>query len=132
MRIAHSLLLATALVLGAHALASGDESGGDDMDQMKARLDALELETEYLRSREAALTNYIMLNKARSNAMLRSIRKTRDEGFEMNRIPAPSRVTLMSGLEVMAASLQKDLPTVSKSEGALLKKADATRKLSGR
>jgi hypothetical protein len=132
MRIALALLTASLLVFSVHALASGDEpeaAGADDIADLKARIEALEIEGSYLRSREQALTRYILLNEQRADGLSALIAKVRREGFENKSIPAPSRVSLMAGLDGLAGSLRASLPVVSRDEVALLKKATAHRKL---
>ena len=145
MRTALGLLTALLLVLGVHALASGDEpapadepAAGDEavsaadaeaFKRLEARVEALELEAQYLRSREAALTRYILLNRKRSEGMNRVVAKAREQGFENNRIPAPSRITLLAGLDSLAGSMRSELPELTRAESSLLKKATAHRKL---
>ena len=99
------------------------------MEQLKERLAALEMETAYLRSREAALTTYILLNEQRANALTAVGAKARQEGFENRKTPTPSRVTLLRGIEALATSLYIQLPTPTKEEASLLKKLAAFRRL---
>lgn len=137
MRIALSLLTLALLVFGGHALASGDDDtagqatskDAQQLDRLKARLDALEMETAYLRSREAALTAYVLLNERRAFGLQALAAKARTEGFENKKIPAPSRVTLMAGLDGYARSLVTNLPKLTKQDAARLKKLTAFRRL---
>jgi len=130
MRIALGLLTVTLLILGAHTLAQGDDaSGGDDMESLKARVEALEYETEYLRSREAALTTYILANETRSKLFAAAGARARAEGYEKNRNPVPAREAFLRGSEAVWASMGTDLPAVTKDQSGLLKRADAHRRL---
>lgn len=129
MRIALGLLTVTLLILGAHTLAQGDDAGGDDLQSLKARVEALELETEYLRMREADLTAYILGHKQRSDLFKAAGAEARAQGYEKNRNPVPAREAFLRGSEAVWASMGTDLPEVTKSEAALLKRADAHRKL---
>jgi len=141
MRIALGLLTLTLLIFGGHALASGDDvepgkSAGEParkaagtMKQLKLRLEALEMETAYLRSREAALTAYVLLNEQRGRSLDAVTTKAREQGFEKSKTPTPSRITLLTGLEGFAASLSVRLPALTKEEAALLKKLTAFRRL---
>ena len=80
MRIAIGLLTALLLVFCVHTLATGDEGadgtpGGDaasnaeQISELKARIEALEIESRYLQSRELALTRYVLLNARRADGL---------------------------------------------------------------
>ena len=65
MRTLASFLLVSTLVLGIHALASGE----DEKDALQKRVELLELQAELLMEREAALSAYVLRNGARADAL---------------------------------------------------------------
>jgi hypothetical protein len=141
MRIALGLLTALLLVFCVHTLATGDEGGdtpgsdgassvnAEDIRELRARIEALELESRLLRSRDVTLTTYVLLNERRANVLNALVAKARKEGFENNRIPAPSRVSLLAGLDALADDMRDDLPRLTKDEQTLIKKLKVHRKM---
>lgn len=124
MRILASLLLVSTLVLGVHALASGED--GEAV--LKQRIESLELQMEYALSREAALTAYVLRNGDRANALDQLVSTMRQQGFTKRAIPPISRESLLGGLAGMAADLRKDLPALDKDQQVLLKRIEAGKK----
>lgn len=122
MRIATTLVVLIVLVFGIFAVARAreDEAEKKSLDE---QIEALEVQVEYLRSREKALTAYVLLNEKRAAGLEVVARRSRAAGFEANRIPVDSRRILLRGMEDLARSLRQDLPAVTKVERALLKKA---------
>jgi hypothetical protein len=129
--ITFSLILGSMLVFAAQGLARGGEDEAStpaaQLKVLRAEVDGLQKEVRYLRSREDALTRYAVANEARAAGLQAMVKKARIEGFEANRIPANSRVTLMAGLEKLAASLRADLPKLTKKQTVMLKAADAAK-----
>lgn len=121
MRVLASTLLVSTILLGLHALAQGDEGEL----AMKKRLEALELQVEYLKSREASLTTYVLGNAERADSLEQLVTRVRSEGFTKRAIPAPSREALLAGLEELAKDLKKDLPERTEKEELQLKKIGA-------
>lgn len=124
MRIAATLIVLAAFGLGAITLA-GAADDAPTPEETGKRLKALEMQVEYLRSREAALTAYIVQNQQRAAGIRDVTRRSRVAGFEQRKIPVDSRIILLKGFDDLAASLQKDLPVVSKEEATMRKRADA-------
>jgi len=154
----HVLFLVLGLALGAlavHAVAAradGEDAPAPapqpdpapvaDPSDPGARLDAmyarheretavLRTEIEYLRSREAALTRYVLAMNATSSAVKANVASARREGFEAAAVPAPSRITVLRALEQLAADLTGALPVPSANENALQRKIEALRRAAG-
>ncbi len=123
MRILASLLLVSTVVLGVNALATGD----DAKPTTDKRLDALETQVDYLRSREAALSAYVLRNAARADALDALVTKVTKEGFTKRAIPTTSRESLLAGLKALAADLRQDLPELTEEETLALKKLEAAK-----
>jgi hypothetical protein len=123
------LVFGTLLVFAAQGFARGDEGEAKEAASVKPatvkalrqRVDALEAQIHYLRSREVALTRYVLGNEVRAAGIMQVVRQARVEGFEARSIPVSSRKTLLSGMESMAASLRSDLPEISRAEEGMLK-----------
>lgn len=130
MRIASSLIVLAAVVFGAFALAGADDDTMSPEDVTK-RIEALEMQVKFLRLREQALTMYILQNDQRAAGIEDIARRSREAGFEKNRIPEASRTILLKGFDEMAASLRKDLPQFDKEQQALFKKIRAAEKQLG-
>jgi hypothetical protein len=126
MRITASLLFLAALTAGTLAVVHADE-GTEAADPIALRIEALEMEVEHLRSREQALTAYVVKNEARARGLEEVARRARVAGFEANRIPVESRQILLKGIEGMAASLRDGLPVPSKADEAAAEKIAAFR-----
>ena len=130
------LVFGTLLVFAAQGFARGDEEDAKEdaavkpaaVKALRKRVDALEAQVRYLRSRDEALTRYVLGNEVRAAGILEVVKRARAEGFEAKSIPAASRKTLLGGMESMAASLRSDMPEISKAEEGMLraiKKAEA-------
>lgn len=128
---ATALVLGTAvlLVLGAHVLAGADEPARDAA--LQRRVEVLEGYVEYLRSREAALTGYLLANEGRAADLEALADQAAREGFTARSIPAASRETLLAGLRAMAASLREGLPAPTPEERQRLKRIEALAKAGG-
>ena len=132
------LVLGTALVMGAQFMGSGAAHGDDggavtpkEVKRMRAQIGALQKQVEYLRSREDALTTYLLANDARGASFEAALKKSTDEGFLNKAIPADSRVSLMKGLAGLANSMRNDLPARSKEEDRQRSAADAASRKAG-
>ncbi len=123
MRVLASILLVSTFVLGWHALAGGDEGEPPTA----KRLETLELQVEYLRSREASLSAYVLRNADRAAALERLATKMRAEGFTKRAIPVSSRESLLNGLSALAKDLARDLPALTDVEQVQLKKLAAAK-----
>ena len=132
MRIALVILTVLVLTFGFLAFAQGDEAlpavTPKALAELTARVEALQAEVEYLRSREDALRAYVLANDQRAKGLMDVVARARRAGFEANRIPVDSRKILMSGLEAAAKSLQKGLPAVTPAEAKLLKQITRLRR----
>ncbi len=123
------LVFGTLLVFAAQGFARGDEEEAKepaavkpaDVSALRMRVNALEAQIQYLRSRDEALTRYVLGNEARADGIAQVVKRARAEGFEAKSIPPASRKTLLGGMESMAASLRTDLPAISKEEARMLK-----------
>ena len=126
MRVIVCTLLLLPLVLGVAVLGARGDSGEIDRStlELNDRVKALELEVKYLRSRDLVLTQYVLGNEARAKGLDDIAAKCRSEGFTNNKIPAPSRVTLLNGMNALATHMRKDLPAVTKDEQLLLDQAE--------
>ena len=149
----HVLFLVLGLALGAlavHAVsarADGEEAPAPapvpapaaDPSDPGARLDALSAryeretavlrsEIEYLKSREAALTKYVLGMNGTSSAVRTNVAAARREGFEAAAISAPSRVTVLRTLDQLAADLTGSLPVPSAAETALRRRIEELRR----
>ena len=149
MRIVFGILTISCLLLGLHALALGDDSDGGPetatetpapapaatdtapagdaqaLRRLSLRLEALELQVEYLASREESLTQYVLANEQRARGLELLAANMRKLGFENRKIPVDSRIALLKGLEGMAKSLRQDLPKLTKEQASQLKKLRA-------
>ncbi|MDJ0975030.1 MAG: hypothetical protein QNJ98_11260 [Planctomycetota bacterium] len=121
MRVLATILLVSTVVLGVHTLAQSD----DGQPAMLKRVQALELQVEYLRSREASVSAYVLRNGERAAQLEQLVTKVRAEGFTKRAIPAPSREALLSGLNELAKDLAKDLPAPTDKEQLMLKRIGA-------
>lgn len=132
--ISFGLILGTLLVFGAHLAVSGPVFGADDeakpasLKKLRAQVEALQEQVEYLRSREEALTAYALATGDQAATLDAAVKRARTQGFESRAMAAESRVTLLSGLEGMAAGLRAGLPVVTKDQLRLRKAADAASK----
>ncbi len=136
MRIALTVLAVLVVTFGAFALARGDEAADTAVSPkaikaMAAHVAALQAEVEFLRSREKALSTYVLMNEQRGRGLATVVSRTRAAGFEARTIPADSRKILMAGLLGAAQSIQKGLPRVSKDEATMLKEIAKLRKAAG-
>ena len=136
--ISLGLVLGTALVVGAQFLGSGSAHGDEEaaikpaqIKALRGQVAALQKQVEYLRSREDALTTYLLANDARGASFEAALEEARREGFLAKSSSAPSRIALMKGLAGMANSMRNDLPARSKSEERLRSQADAATRKAG-
>lgn len=108
---------------------------GSRMDAMLARYEretaVLKTEIEYLSSREATLSKYVMSLAGAASNVRASVAQARSQGFEMAAIPFPSRVTVLKSLEQLAGDLSGALPAPTPNEVALRRKADELRRAAG-
>ena len=84
------------------------------------RLAALEAEVAYLRSREAALTRYVLGNKARAAGWATVADELERLGFTKRAHPAVSREALLARFRQLATQLSEDLPESSRSDKEML------------
>ncbi len=136
MRIALTMLTATVLILGAFALAQGDEAAPTEVTPkafkaLEARVEALQAEVTFLRSREETLRAYVLKNGQRARGLLDVVARARRAGFEASKIPVDSRRILLAGLEAAANSLRQGLPKVSDQEARMMKEAARLRRAAG-
>ncbi len=126
MRVIVCTLLLMPLVLGVAVLAARGDDGEIDRStlELKDRVKALELEVQYLRSRDKAITAYVLGNEARAKGLDDIASKCRREGFTQRAIPADSRETLLQGMNALATHMRKDLPAITKEEAALLEQME--------
>jgi len=126
MRVIVCTLLLLPLILGVAVLGARGDSAEIDRSTLELtdRVKALELEVKYLRSRELVLTQYVLGNEARAKGLDDIAARCRAEGFTNNKIPAPSRVTLLNGMNALATHMSKDLPAVTKEEQLLLDQSE--------
>ena len=150
----HVLYLVLGLVLGglgAHAVAARADGDGEPapvpvpaadpsdpgtrMDALLARYEresaVLRTEIEYLKSREATLSRYLLSMAGTAANVHAGTAQARAQGFEAAAIPAESRVTLLRSLDRLAGDLSGGLPAATAYETSLRKKADELRRLAG-
>ena len=125
MRIALATLTALALTFGAFALARGDEAAESEVtvkafQALRARVDALQAEVGFLRSREEALRTYVLANDKRGQGLEQVVTRARAAGFEARTIPEESRRVLMDGLLAAAQSIRAGLPNLTPEESKQL------------
>jgi len=123
-----------AITFGAVSLARGGDGqpdAGKALKALQAQVRALRTEVAYLRSRETALSTYVLSNDARGQGLAQVVTRTRAAGFEANRIPVNSRKLLLQGLAAAAASIRKGLPMLTPAETALLARLAKERKAAG-
>lgn len=135
MRIRTLPFLALALLLGATLLALTPRAEGQDAEDGKDRIAALEqrvqsltADVELLRRRERAITDYLVTLSKASNNLHASTQAARVAGFEMAAIPANSRIEVLRGLDQLGDDLARGLPAPSREEQALQRKADDLRR----
>lgn len=147
----HVLFLVLGLALGAlavHAVAARADGDGApapvaaDPSDPGARLDAmtaryeretavLRTEIDYLKSREEALTKYVLAMTGTSTAVKANVATARRDGFENAAIPASSRVAVLRTLDQLAADLAGALPVPTANEIALRRKFEELRRVAG-
>jgi hypothetical protein len=148
----HVLFLVLGLVLGGlgvHAVAArADGEGapapapaadpvdpGSRLDALFARYEretaALKTEIDYLASREATLSKYILSLAAAATNVRTNVALARTQGFEMAAIPYPSRITVLKSLDQLAGDLSGALPAPTPNEVALRRKAEELKRAAG-
>lgn len=148
----HVLFLVLGLALGALAVravaARADGEGapapapaadpadpGARLDAMQARyerdLAVLRTELDYLKSREAALSKYVLAMSGTSSAVKTNVAVARREGFEAAAFPAPSRVAVLRALDQLAADLSGALPVPTPNETAMRRTIEELRRAAG-
>lgn len=133
------LLLGIALVLGVGLLPSGPAHGDDEVETVKAsdvkaltdQVAALQKQVEYLRSRETALSAYVLAHDVRAAALQKSVALSREQGFLKRAIPEDSRTALLAGLNDLARSLRVELPALTSEQARMRKQADAATRRAG-
>ena len=137
------LVLGTLLVFGAQVFVTGAAHGEEEaapeakegkegeVKGLRAQVAALQKQVEYLRSREDAITTYLIANDVRAESLQDHLKKARTQGFLNRSIPADSRTSLLDGLDGLAESMRADLPKRSKAEERMRKEADGKTKLAG-
>lgn len=132
MSLTLGLVLGTALVIGAQLAGSafGDEEevagvSPRKLQVLEAQVGALQKQVEYLRSREAALTAYVLANDDRGASLQSALERARREGYLARAISSKSREALMKGLTELAADLRSELPAPTRAEARLRSQADA-------
>ncbi len=134
MRFALITLSLLAITFGGISLARGEDgsaNAGDAIKVLGAHIRALETEVAYLRSRETALSAYVLQNDTRGAGLAQVVTRARRAGFEANRIPVDSRKILLAGLAAAADSIRTGLPALTPAETALLAKLAKERKAAG-
>ena len=115
-----------ALLVGAQRLAqSEDGDGGNQLKALRARLDRLTVEVDYLRARERTLTDYILKNAVRADGLDKVAADADAKGFTKRAIPPASRQAILDGMRALAKSLRTDLPAVSDEQKTMLKRIEA-------
>ena len=112
-----ALVVVTVLVLAARA--RGEDPAPDSSATLETRVDLLAREVAYLRSREVRLTNYVVANGARGDALESLVVELRSGGFASAANPSPTRERLLQGLTALAESLKAGLPLLSQGEQAM-------------
>jgi hypothetical protein len=120
--------LALAALLAGAAFVSARFARAEDpvptVEQQTARrLEVLERQVAYLRSREAKHTVYMLKNADRAEGLRRLAADLRAGGFAAAANPSPTRERLLVGLEALAESLKRDLPVETTQELQLLEAA---------
>ncbi len=93
---------------------------------VERRLKALETEVAYLRSREEAVSRYVLANSQRSTHLQQLAADLVRLGFTARAVPAESREALVAGLRGVANSLSEGLPYASKEERLMLDEVEET------
>lgn len=133
------LVFGLVLVLGVPSFLAGSAHGEEeaaaakasDVKAMRAQIGALQKQVEYLRSREDALTAYLLANDTRAASFQDYIKKARTQGFLNKAIPAESRTTLLLGLDGLAESMRAELPVRTRDDERMRKAADAATRKAG-
>ena len=126
-----TLLLAALLALGWNAVsarAAGDDDPTKRLAAAEGQLKVLRAQVDYLLSREAGLTKYVLSLNVASQGLKGTTGQARTEGFELAAFPAASRVTLLRGVDQFAHDLATGLPMPTRAEDTLKQQADALRK----
>ncbi len=114
------------LLVGAQRLAqSEDGDGGDQLKNLRKRLDRVTIEVQYLRARERMLTGYVLQNADRADGLEKLAADADRKGFTKRAIPPASRQAILDGMRALAKSLRADLPTVDTEQETILKRLDA-------
>jgi|GEM_PF-5637168 len=119
MRTLLPLALVVGTVLFLAARARGEDPVPDSGVALETRVELLAREVAYLRSREVRLTNYMVANGARADALESLVVELRNAGFASAANPSPTRERLLQGLTAMALSIKAGLPFLSQGEQAL-------------
>lgn len=119
----------------APAPATDPADPGSRLDALFARYEresaVFKTEIEYLKSREATLSKYVLSLAGTAANVRASIAQARVQGFEAAAIPAESRVTLLRSLDQLASDLSGGLPSPNANEVALRRRADELRRVAG-
>ena len=83
---------------------------------------------DYLLSREAALTKYIVSLNTAASSLSTGVGQARTQGFEAAAISAPSRVVLLRSIEQLSRDLSTGLPAPTKAEMTLKQQAEGLRR----
>ncbi len=119
----------------APAPAADPSDPGARLDAMLARYEresaVLRTEIEFLKSREAALTKYVLAMNGTAASVKTNVAMARREGFEAAAISAPSRVAVLRALDQLAADLVGALPVPSANDVAMIRKIEDLRRAAG-
>ena len=105
------------------------------MDAMLARFEretaVLRAEVDYLRSREASMSKYVLSMATAAASVRTRVAEARAAGFEAAAVPASSRVAVLRALDQLAGDLSSALPAPSANEVALQHKIEELRRVAG-
>jgi hypothetical protein len=126
MRTTVVLACSALLVAGLGALApllaeDGPTATDPVVKALQEKVQKLERQVEYLRSREDATTRYVLAHQKRSEILGLMLDDAVRLGFTARALPAESRERVVGGLREFAAALVADLPLPTRAEAALLK-----------
>ena len=127
--LAVAVLFGSALVLTtrtAHGLEAPESK--DPVSELQKQVDSLRADVELLRRRERAITEYLVALGKAADHLKSTTQAARIAGFEMAAIPADSRIALLRGIDQLSDDLGRGLPSPSRDDAALAKKADDLRK----
>jgi hypothetical protein len=125
------LPLVMAAGVGLSVLSAGRATAEDPIpptpEMLLKRIQALELEVQYLRARDVDVTAYLLETRAHAQSLAQSLRTAREQGFTAGAISSTSREALLSGLEGHAERITRSLPEITRGQKELLDQAQRLR-----